>query len=147
MKQLVSKEKPGGTNPKMNNPLSNGDLQLKYQFIVNLTRVNKLSFESHRLFSYRSVLEHEPLVHNSKITLEGFFQHRPLVYDSKTTFEGLDLAHLMIGLKQLQIYQFRLYVDWFSVVTLKGKGTKSFRYQKRNSKVFPKLVLGFLLYI
>ena len=26
MKQLVPKEKPGGTNPKMNNPLLDGDL-------------------------------------------------------------------------------------------------------------------------
>ena len=110
MKQFVPKEKPRGTNPKMKNPLSDGDLQSKYQFIVNLTRVNKLRLESCRLLSYRLVLKHEPPVHNSKITLEGFFQHKPLVYDSKTTIKGLDLAPLMTGLKQLQIYQFRLYV-------------------------------------
>ena len=49
MKQLLVKEEPRRTNPKMNNPLSDGDLQSKYQFIVNLTKVNKLSSESHRL--------------------------------------------------------------------------------------------------
>ena len=49
MKQLVLKEKPRETNPKMNNPLSDEDLQLKYQFIVNLTKLNKLYSESHRL--------------------------------------------------------------------------------------------------
>lgn len=48
MKQFVSKEKLEGTNPKKNNPLPNRDLQSGYQFIVNLTRVNKFSSESHR---------------------------------------------------------------------------------------------------
>ena len=43
------KEKPRETSPKMNNPLSYENLQSKYQFIVNLTKVNKLSSESHRL--------------------------------------------------------------------------------------------------
>ena len=45
----VSQEKLGGANSKMNNPLSNEDLQSEYQFIVNLTKVNKLNSESHRL--------------------------------------------------------------------------------------------------
>ena len=43
------REKPRETSPKMNNPLSYENLQSKYQFIVNLTKVNKLSSESHRL--------------------------------------------------------------------------------------------------
>ena len=45
----VSQERLGGTNSKMNNPLSDEDLQSKYQFIVNLTKVNKLNSKSHRL--------------------------------------------------------------------------------------------------
>lgn len=38
----VSQEKLGGTNSEMNNLLSNEDLQLKYQFKQNLTKVNKI---------------------------------------------------------------------------------------------------------
>ena len=63
--------------------------------------------------------------------------------DSKTTFEGLDLAPLITGMKQLQIYQFKLFEERFLVVTLKGEGTKPFRSQKRSSKVFLKHVLHY----
>ena len=47
MEQTIPKEKLGGTNLKKNNLLSDRNLQLEYQFIVNLTKVNKLSSEFH----------------------------------------------------------------------------------------------------
>ena len=46
-------------------------------FVINLTKVNKLSFESQRL----------------------------LVYVFKTTLKGLDPTPLITSLQQLQIYQ------------------------------------------
>ena len=55
MKQHVPKEKPRRINPKKKNPLSNDDWQSEYQFIVNLTRVNKISSEFHKLLWYGSI--------------------------------------------------------------------------------------------
>ena len=85
------------------------------------------------------LLLHEPLVHTLGLP------HRPPVYDFKTTLECLDLAPLMIGMQQLQIYWFKLCVERISVLTLKGKDTIPFRSQKRSSKVSTKRVLRFPL--
>ena len=57
----------------MNNPLLNRDLQSKYQFIVNITRVNKLSSESHRLLWYRSVLTYRGVIDSVWSVLEAIF--------------------------------------------------------------------------
>ena len=57
----------------MNNPLLNRDLQSKYQFIVNITRVNKLSSESHRLLWYRSVLTYRGVIDSVRSVLEAIF--------------------------------------------------------------------------
>ena len=53
----------------------------------------------------------EPPIHDSKTTLEGFLKHRPPIHDFKINLEGLDLHFWMTSMQELQIYQFRLYVD------------------------------------
>ena len=115
-------------------------------FFVNLTIVTQLSFGIHRHLWYECV-SNMPLIHNSQTTLGGFLQRRPPFHDFKITLECLDLELLMTSMQELQIYWFRLYIDWFLVITLKGEGTESFWSQISSSKVFFKCVLWFSLFL
>lgn len=86
----ISQEKLGGTNSEMNNPLSNEDLQLKYQFIVNLTKVNKIILNPIDFFDI-DLSKCEPSIHVLQNLIEALNQCKPPVYDLKTTPKDLDL--------------------------------------------------------
>ena len=72
---------------------------------MNLTKVNTQLWipQTSLIWIYP---KHEPSIQALQIPIEALNQRNPPVYNFKTTLENLDLALLMTGLQQLQIYWF-----------------------------------------